>query len=83
MPARDRATVTDNIEAKLQYEPTVATRNKKLLQANPLAEWELRVEKWRVYYDLKQDEQGPFVLVKGVGLKLGNKVLIGGAEIEL
>jgi hypothetical protein len=47
MPARDRATVTDNVEKKLQYEPTVATRNKKLLQANPVAEWELRVEKWR------------------------------------
>lgn len=36
-----------------------------------------------MYDDLKQDEQGPFVLVKGVGLKRGNQVLIGGVEIEL
>ncbi len=62
-------------------QPNVETRNRKLLRANPLAEWELRVDKFRVFYDM--DTENETVLVKAVGVKIGNKLFIRGEEFSL
>ncbi len=82
LDARDRAVVVDNVERKLKHEPTEATRNKKLLRANELASWELRIGEWRVYHDVQETLDG-IVTVRAVGRKDGARVLIAGVEYKL
>ena len=71
----------DGIERQLMYEPGVETRNRKRLRPNRIAEWELRIDDYRVVYDVKANEAG--VEIKLVGLKNGNKLLVRGKEYEL
>ena len=40
------------LEVQLLYQPTVSTRNRKQLRPNRLAEWELRIDNIRVFYDV-------------------------------
>ena len=80
--AGDIATVLDTVARQLSYEPTVRTRNRKPLEANPLAPWELRIGKLRVYFDV-EDEPTRVVMIRAVGIKERNRVRIGGEEIEL
>jgi len=78
---RDSTTILDEIERQLTYQPDVETRNRKPLRAHPLGEWELRVDKFRVFYDI--DVENKAVLVKAVGIKVGNKLFIQGEEFLL
>jgi hypothetical protein len=57
-------------------------RNRKLLRANPVAPWELRIGDLRVYFDVAE-EPSPVVTVRAVGVKVRNRVLIGGQEVDL
>ena len=52
------------------------------MRPNPIAPWELRLGDLRVYYDVEDDPE-PKVLIRAVGLKERNRVLIGNEEIEL
>jgi mRNA-degrading endonuclease RelE of RelBE toxin-antitoxin system len=79
LTARQRVIVIDAIDEQLIYEPTVETRNRKLMHPNPLAVWELRIGDLRVYYDVKSDPEAT-VVIRAVGIKLRNKVWIGGEE---
>ena len=78
---RDSTMILDEIEEQLTYQPNVETRNRKPLRAHPLGEWELRVDKFRVFYDI--DTENETVLVKAVGIKIGNQLFIRGKEYEL
>ena len=82
LTARDITTVLDTVERQLSYEPTVRTRNRKPLEANPLAPWELRIGKLRVYFDV-EGEPPRVVKIRAVGIKERDRVLIGGEEVEL
>jgi mRNA-degrading endonuclease RelE of RelBE toxin-antitoxin system len=61
--ATDRRRILDKIEEQLTHSPTQPTRNKKVLaglkppweHAEPV--WELRVGKYRVFYDVNGEEQ--------------------------
>jgi mRNA-degrading endonuclease RelE of RelBE toxin-antitoxin system len=79
--ARDRAIVVDAVEEQLSNEPTVETRNRRAMRANPLAGWELRLGRLRVYYDVEDREDT--VWINAVGRKHGNRVVIAGEEFEL
>ena len=46
-----------------------------------MAQYKLRVGKWRVYYDVIETEG--LVKVKAFGLKDRDRILIGGKEIKL
>ena len=48
---------------------------------NPLAPWELRTGKLRVYYDV--DEEAKAVNVRAVGVKERNRLYIAGKEFKL
>ena len=78
---RERRTIMDGIERQLVYEPGIETRNRKRLRPNRVAEWELRIDDYRVVYDVKADEA--VVEIKLVGLKNGNQLLVRGKEYEL
>ena len=82
LSSRQRALVLDAVDRQLAYEPTVETRNRKLMQPNLLAVWELRVRNLRVYYDVENDPDG-IVVVQAVGVKLRSAVRIGGEEVAL
>jgi mRNA-degrading endonuclease RelE of RelBE toxin-antitoxin system len=79
LTARQRSSVLDAIERQLLYQPRVETRQRRPLRPNPLAEYRLRVGDLRVYDDVRH----AIVLIKAVGIKLRNRVLVGGKEIEL
>ncbi|HEY2934397.1 MAG TPA: type II toxin-antitoxin system RelE/ParE family toxin [Acidobacteriota bacterium] len=67
LKARDRKLVVDAIQTNLSYQPTIATRNRKILaslippwNAEPPI-WELRVGDYRVFYDVSEAEETVFV----------------------
>ena len=78
---RDRRRVLDEIESCLKYEPDRETRNNKRLRPNQLAEWELRVDRFRVFYDI--DARNRTVKIEAVGHKRGNRLHLRGQEFEL
>ncbi len=78
----ERTIIFKQIEIQLMYEPLLATRNRKLLRPNPLAPWELRIGDIRVFYEVAENESD-IVRILAIGKKVGNKVIIGGKEINL
>lgn len=67
LSAYRRKIVLGGIETQLSYEPTSPTRNRKLLvnlvppwDAVPPI-WELRVEEYRVFYDVAEEEKTVYV----------------------
>jgi mRNA-degrading endonuclease RelE of RelBE toxin-antitoxin system len=79
--ARDRSILVHAIEEQLTHQPTVPTRNRKLLRSNPLATWVLRVQEFRVLYNVDQDVVTVFVVA--IAVKEGNKFVIEGEEYPL
>lgn len=77
----EQGVIVDAIDQQLLYEPGVETRNRKVLDPNPLAQWELRVGSYRVFYDLNLS--GQMVIVKAIGWKEHNKLYIRGKEYIL
>lgn len=82
LTARQQAIVLDAIDEQLTHQPTVKTKNRKLMRPNPMATWELRIGDLRVYYDA-EDKPRPMIYVRAVGLKERDQVRIGGEVIEL
>jgi mRNA-degrading endonuclease RelE of RelBE toxin-antitoxin system len=78
---RDQQIVVTAISVQLTHEPDRQTTNRKPLDDNPIAPWELRIGIFRVFYDVNQDDQ--LVTVVAVGEKSHNRLQIGGEEIEL
>ena len=80
--ARDQRSMLDEIKRQLQYEPFVETKNRKRLRPNPLAPWELRIGRFRVFCELDA-VASDLVNILAVGLKKGNRLLIAGREMKL
>ena len=73
--------ILDSINRQLRYEPTAATRNRKRLQPNSTAEWELRLGQFRVFYDV--DQQVRIVEIQRVGEKRGNTFFFRGQQEDI
>lgn len=82
LQARDRSLLVSAIEQQLRYEPRTATRNRKPLRPNPLAPWVLRVGQLRVYYEVTIEPER-VVIVRAIGVKVRERVTIGGTEVDL
>jgi mRNA-degrading endonuclease RelE of RelBE toxin-antitoxin system len=82
LDARRRATLRDTLLRQLVDEPTVETRHRKRLRPTALATWRLRAGELRVYYDVV-DDVPPVVVIKAIGIKVRDRVVIGGEEIDL
>jgi hypothetical protein len=54
---KDRSGTIDAIEAQLRGEPTKQTRNRVEADPNPFGRYELRVQPYRVYYNVDEDTQ--------------------------
>ena len=77
----ERRRIIEGIESQLERQPAVETRNRKRLRPNQLAEWELRIDKFRVFYDV--DTREGHVRVVSVGCKRGNRLVIREEEYWL
>jgi len=78
--------IREKIEEQLRFEPSVETKNRKpLRQPAPFAaQWELRFgpdNRFRVLYDI--DEEHRVVQIVAIGEKEGNRLIVGGEEIDL
>jgi mRNA-degrading endonuclease RelE of RelBE toxin-antitoxin system len=78
---RDQQIVLQAIEVRLRHQPDHPTKQRKLLEENPLAPWELRVGDFRVFYDVDRD--ATLVIVVAVGKKTHNVLRIGDEEMQL
>ena len=81
LPAAARRLLKEEIKKQLAFQdPTEETRNRfRLRRVSPYADFELRVEPWRVFYRVQKE----LVIVELIGRKKGNVLLIDGKEFEL
>lgn len=78
--------IRQTIEQQLTYEPEVVTRNRKPVIQPFLfdATWEIRFGPqncFRIFYEVDRNEA--FVNVLAIGEKQGNRLLIGGEQVDL
>ncbi|MBK9714641.1 MAG: addiction module toxin RelE [Kouleothrix sp.] len=74
------------VDEQLSFEPTTETRNRKPLKRPVvfMATWEIRFgpqNRFRVYYDVDLAQSNVSILA--IGSKAGNRIVIGGEEIQL
>ncbi len=84
--AKYHSLIRSAIEEQLLFEPEKETRNRKpLRQPAPFeATWELRFgpdNRFRVLYGVDDERRG--VQVQAIGVKKGNRLFVGGEEVEL
>ena len=77
----ERKLVVSEIRKQLENRPNVETRNCKPLRDNPIASWELRVGKHRIFYEVH--EMTRTVSIVSVGHKEHNVLWIRGKEAQL
>lgn len=77
----EKRKIVKEIEMQLSHQPTDITRNRKRLRPNDTAEWELRIGKYRVFYDVLEEHQ--VVKIEAIGFKKGSKLFIQGKEYQL
>ncbi|BAZ10378.1 hypothetical protein NIES4071_21930 [Calothrix sp. NIES-4071] len=70
--------IIDAIQTQLPYEPTIETKNRFRREPSDLADWELRIGIFRVFYNV--DEQVEIVSIERIGEKPNNIVLFRGQE---
>ena len=73
--------VTNGIETQLAHEPAVETRNRKKMRPNEVAEWELRIGKFRVFYNVY--EEALIVSIEVIGFKIRSKLFVRGKERKI
>jgi mRNA-degrading endonuclease RelE of RelBE toxin-antitoxin system len=77
----DARRILAEVELQLTHEPARETRNRKRLRPNTLAEWELRVDAFRVFHDVLTDDE--IVKVVAIGYKEGNTLYVHGERYDL
>lgn len=71
---RERKIIIEGIKSRLVHEPQIETRNTKKLRPNDVADWELRIGKFRIFYNIDFTEK--IVSVEAIGFKIGNLLFI-------
>ena len=77
----ERRFIMTELETDLIRGPNVETRNRKKLRPNQLAEWELRLGNFRIFYDVDHDNS--LIKIQTVGYKEGSRLIIQGKEYKL
>jgi mRNA-degrading endonuclease RelE of RelBE toxin-antitoxin system len=78
--AFEQRVIVDAIKIHLAIDAHVETNRRKRLTQHPLASWELRVGKYRVFYEL---EDQTTVKIVAVGHKEHNELFVRGKRVEL
>src|SRR5437879_6539755 len=80
--ANDKRTLRADIIRHLQHEPKTPTPRRKHLRPNEYADWELRIEDFRVLYDV-EDAPEPVVWIKIIAIKDHELLLRRGKVLKL
>ncbi len=70
------------VTKQLQDQPHTTTRNRKRLRPNPFFPWELRIGKFRVYYQVEEDPER-IVEIHAIGIKIRDVVYIAGKRVVI
>ena len=78
--------IRTTIEDQLRFEPAIETQNRKPLPRpqTPDGRWELRFgmqNRFRVFYRVHEDTREVYILA--IGVKVRNRLYVGGEEFEL
>jgi mRNA-degrading endonuclease RelE of RelBE toxin-antitoxin system len=79
--ASERKIIIGDVRVQLGEQPLIETKNRKKIRENPLAPWELRVRKYRIFYQV--DEASQSVTIIAIGHKEHNSLLIRGKEVKI
>lgn len=79
--AFERKIIAGEVRLQLSHQPLVVTKKRRKLRDNPIASWELRCGKHRVFY--RVDEALRKVTVIAVGHKQHNVLLVRGKEVRI
>ena len=74
----DQVAIRDAIETNFRHQPDLQTKNRKELREGHVSEWELRVDKARVFYDV--DVEAAVVSIVAVGYKERSRLYFRGEE---
>jgi mRNA-degrading endonuclease RelE of RelBE toxin-antitoxin system len=77
----ERKIVVTQIRVQLEDQPSMETRNRKKLRDNPIAAWELRNGKFRIFYEV--DDATRLVTIVVVGHKEHNVLYVRGTEVKI
>ncbi len=77
--AKDQAVIKDKVQEQLLHQAGISTRNRKQTRQPWIADWELRIGAFRVFYDIVNDPT-PTVAIVAIGIKKGNTVWIDDEE---
>ena len=77
----ERRVIVAGIRGQLAYQPLVETKNRKRLRENPISPWELRVGKYRIFYEV--DVRNKRVTIVAIGHKEHNVLLIRRKEAQI
>lgn len=76
----DQKIIVKAILKHLQADANIETRKRKQLLPNPIAPWELRVGKYRIFYEITEKQ---IVKILAVGHKEHNELFIRGKKVEI
>jgi mRNA-degrading endonuclease RelE of RelBE toxin-antitoxin system len=79
--AFERKIITEEIRNQLSQQPLIETRNRKKLRDNPIASWELRSNKYRIFYEVNEISRK--LTIVAIGHKKHNLLLIKGKEVKI
>ena len=77
----ERKIIIAGIKEQLTYEPLKETKNRKKLRDNPVATWELRINNYRVFYEVNNNVVT--VTVVSIGMKKHNILYIRNKEVKI
>jgi mRNA-degrading endonuclease RelE of RelBE toxin-antitoxin system len=80
-PKAARTSIVRAVLEQLQYQPTTETNHRKKLRPNRLANWELRIGDYRVFYEVIESDR--IVEIVAIGRKHHAQIRVGGEEVEL
>lgn len=81
LKSHEAAAILKAIQLHLTTQPSTETSTRKLLRPNPFFTWEMRIQPFRVFYQVDEDSQE--VRIQRIGCKVHNEVYLRGEKIDL
>ena len=79
--AYERKVIVDGVIEQLRYQLDVETQQRKYMRDNPISQWELRLGKYRVFYEIDSDAHS--ILIISLGHKEHNVLSIRGRNVKI
>lgn len=78
--AYEQRIILNGIATHLTYDATIETKRRKKLDPNRIAPWELRIDQYRIFYDI---DNPTTIKVVAIGYKDHNDLYIRGEKVDL